>query len=60
MLSLKNVDAQSANAQSTIFKKLKTIVAVDALLSQIILSSKSKIIKFEKIRTYKNQSENKH
>ena len=60
MLSLKNVDAQSANAQSTTFKKLNIIIAVDALLSQITLSSKLKIIKFEKMRTYKGQSENEH
>ena len=34
--------------------------AVDALLSQISLSSKSKIIKPEKIKRYKDQSENEH
>ena len=60
MLNLKNVDAQSTNAQSTIFKKLNATVAADALLSQITLSPKSKIIKFEKIKIYKNQSENEH
>ena len=60
MLSLKNVDAQSTNVQSTTFKKLNATVAVDALLSQIILSFKLKIIKFEKMKTYKNQSENEH
>ena len=54
MLNLENVDAQSTNVQSTIFEKLNAIIAVDALLSQIILSFKSKIIKFEKMRTYKN------
>ena len=54
MLSLKNVDAQSTNVQSTIFKKLNAIIAVDALLSQIILSFKLKIIKFEKMKTYKS------
>ena len=58
--SLKNVDAQSANVQSTIFKKSDATVAADALLSQITLSFKSKIIKFEKMRTYKNQNENEH
>ena len=58
--SLKNVDAQSANAQSTIFKKSNTTIATDALLSQITLSPKLKIIKFEKMKTYKNQSENEH
>ena len=54
MLSLKNVDAQSANAQSTTFEKSNATVVVDALLSQIILSFKSKIIKFEKMRIYKS------
>ena len=58
--SLKNADAQSANVQSTIFEKLNATVAADALLSQITLSSKSKIIKFEKMRIYKSQSENEH
>ena len=53
-LSLKNVDAQSANVQSTIFEKSNATVAVDALLSQITLSFKSKIIKFEKMKIYKN------
>ena len=60
ILSLENVDAQSANAQLTIFKKLNATNAVDALLSQITLSPKLKIIKFEKMKTYKNQSENEH
>ena len=32
----------------------------DALLSQISLSSKFKIIKLEKMKTYKNQNENEH
>ena len=59
-LSLKNVDAQSANVQSMIFKKLNATVAVDALLSQITLSFKLKIIKLEKIKTYKDQNENEH
>ena len=54
MLSLKNADAQSANAQLIIFKKLNATIAVDALLSQITLSSKSKIIKFKKMKTYKS------
>ena len=56
--NLKNVNAQSANAQSLTFKNLNE-VAIDALLSQILLSFKFKIIKFEKIRTYKNSSKNK-
>ena len=34
--------------------------AIDVLLSQILLSFKFKIIKFEKMRVYKNQSENEH
>ena len=59
-LNLKNADAQSANVQSTIFEKSNATVAADALLSQITLSPKLKIIKFEKMRTYKNQSENEH
>ena len=60
MLSFKNVDAQSANIQSTIFKKLNATIVIDALLSQIILSFKSKIIKFEKIKTYKSQNKNEY
>ena len=59
-LNLENVNAQSTSVQSTIFKKSNAIVAVDALLLQITLSFKLKIIKFEKMRTYKNQSENEH
>ena len=43
-----------------IFKKSDAIIAVNALLSQITLSFKSKIIKFEKMRIYKDQSENEH
>ena len=54
MLSLKNVDAQSASVQSTIFKKSDATIAIDALLSQITLSLKLKIIKFEKMRIYKS------
>ena len=42
-----------------IFKNLNNVI-VDALLSQISLSFKFKIIKFEKIKIYKNQSENEH
>ena len=59
-LNLENADAQSASAQSTTFEKLNATVAVDALLSQIILSFKSKIIKFKKMKTYKSQNENEH
>ena len=60
ILNLKNVDAQSTNAQLTIFEKSNATVAIDALLLQITLSFKSKIIKFEKMKAYKNQSENEH
>ena len=59
MFNLENVDAQSTNVQSMMFENLSEIV-VDTLLSQISLSSKFKIIKFEKMRTYKGQSENEH
>ena len=41
------------------FKELTVAAAVDAL-SSIFLSFKSKIIKFEKMKTYKSQSENEH
>ena len=54
MLSLRNADAQSTNVQSTIFKKSNATIAADALLSQITLLFKLKIIKFEKMKTYKN------
>ena len=60
MLNLKNVDVQSTNVQSTFFKKSNATIAIDALLSQITLSLKLKIIKFEKMKVYKNQNENKH
>ena len=60
MLNLKNAGAQSANVQLTIFEKSDATIAVDALLSQITLSFKLKIIKFEKMKTYKSQSENEH
>ena len=59
MFNLKNVDAESANVQS-LTSENSSETAIDALLSQISLSSKSKIIKLEKIKTYKNQSENEH
>ena len=42
------------------FKKLIVAAAADALLSSIFLLFKSKIIKSEKMRIYKNQSENEH
>ena len=60
MSSLKSADAQSTNVQSTTFEKSNAIIAIDALLSQITLSLKLKIIKSEKMKTYKNQSENKY
>ena len=58
MFNLKDVGAQSTSAHLTIFDL--SDAAVDALLSQISLSFKFKIIKLEKIRTYKDQSENEH
>ena len=42
------------------FKKLTVAAIADALLSSIFLSFKSKIIKFEKIKAYKNQSKYEH
>ena len=60
ILSLKIASAQSTKFQFTTFKKLNETVVIDALLSQITLLFKSKIIKVKKIRIYKNQSENKH
>ena len=54
MSSSEIVDSQSANAQSMKFKKSTVAAAADALLSSIFLSFKSKIIKSEKMRTYKN------
>ena len=59
IFNLKNVGAQSTNVQSMTFENLNG-TAVDALLSQIFLSFKFKIIKPEKMRTYKGQSENEH
>ena len=60
MLSSEIADSQSANAQSMKFKKLTVAVAADALLSSIFLSLNLKIIKSEKMRIYKSQSENEH
>ena len=59
MFSLKDVDATSANAQ-LLTSEDSSETATDVLLSQISLSFKFKIIKFEKMRAYKNQSENEH
>ena len=60
VLSSKIADSQSANAQSMKFKKLTVAATADALLSSISLSFKLKIIKSEKMRIYKSQSENEH
>ena len=59
MFNLKNVDATSTSVQSLTFENSNEI-AIDALLLQISLSFKFKIIKFEKMRIYKSQSENEH
>ena len=59
MFNLKHVGAQSTNVQSMTSENSSETV-VDALFSQISLSSKSKIIKSEKMRAYKGQSENEH
>ena len=59
MSSLKNADITSTNAQSLMSENLNE-TATDVLLSQISLSFKFKIIKFEKMKTYKSQSENEH
>ena len=59
MFNLRDANAQLANVQSLIFKNLNE-TAIDALLSQISLSFKFKIIKFEKMRIYKDQSKNEH
>ena len=55
MFNLKNVDTQSTNVQSLTSENLKE-AAINALLSQILLSFKFKIIKFEKIKIYKKQA----
>ena len=53
MFSLEDAGAASANAQSLTLKNLNE-TAADVLLSQISLSFKSKIIKFEKMKVYKD------
>ena len=53
MFNLKNAGAKSTNAQSLTSENLNK-TAIDALLSQIFLSFKFKIIEFEKMRAYKN------
>ena len=42
------------------FKKSIVAAATDALFSNIFLLFKSKIIKSEKMKIYKSQSENEH
>ena len=59
MFNLRDVDAQSTNTQSLTFENSNE-TAIDALLLQISLLFKLKIIKFEKIKIYKSQSENEH
>ena len=59
MFNLKNAGAASTNAQS-LTSENSNETATDVLLLQISLSLKFKIIKFEKLRTYKSQSENEH
>ena len=59
MFNLKNVDATSTNAQS-LTSENSSETTIDVLLSQIPLSFKFKIIKFEKMKIYKGQSENEH
>ena len=59
MSNLKDVDAVSTNAQP-LTSENSSGTAIDVLLSQILLSFKFKIIKFEKMRAYKSQSENEH
>ena len=59
MSNLEDAGAASTNAQSLTSENLNE-TATDVLLSQIPLSSKSKIIKFEKMRAYKSQNENEH
>ena len=59
MFNLKDADATSTNVQP-LTSENSSETTIDVLLSQIPLSSKSKIIKLEKMRIYKNQSENEH
>ena len=59
MFNLKNADAQSANVQCLTFKNSNE-ATIDALFLQISLSLKFKIIKFEKMKIYKEQSKNEH
>ena len=59
MFSLKDAGAVPTSAQSLAPENLSG-TAIDVLLSQIFLSFKFKIIKSEKMRVYKDQSENEH
>ena len=59
MFNLENADAASTSAQS-LTSENSSETTTDVLLSQNSLSFKFKIIKFEKIKVYKNQSENEH
>ena len=59
MFNLRNADAASTSTQSLTSENLSE-TAADVLLSQIFLSFKFKIIKLEKMRAYKSQSENEH
>ena len=54
MSSSEIADNQSASVQSMRFKKSIVAVTADALLSNIFLSFKSKIIKSEKMKAYKS------
>ena len=60
ILSLKIAENQLANVQSMKFKKSTVAATANALLLNISLSFKSKIINSEKMKVYKNQSENEH
>ena len=59
MSNLEDADVTSTNAQSLTFENLSE-TAIDVLLSQISLSLKFKIIKFEKMKAYKSHNENEH
>ena len=59
MFNLKKVNVQSVSVQSLTFKNSNE-TAINALLTQISLLFKFKIIKFQKIRAYKDQNENEY
>ena len=59
MFNLEDADAASTNAQS-LTSENSSETAIDVLLSQISLLFKFKIIKSEKMKAYKDQSENEH